>query len=70
MRRHYNSGNRKLQVQSEIDSLELLSCVTKHQIADASKVDHINALSPELPAGFADEPHKAKYLRRAVMHLD
>ena len=75
MRRHYNSGNRKLQLQSEIDSLELLFCVRKHQTDDASKgltelVDHINALAPQLPAGFADEPHKTRYFRCAVKRFD
>ena len=75
MRRHYSSDTRKLQIQSEMDSLDLPSFMSKHNIVDNSHglsklVDHINALAPQLPTGFGDDSHKTRYLLRAVMSLD
>ena len=75
MKRHYNCGTRKLQLQSEVDSLYLQSFMDKHQIADTSYVltklvDHINALAMQLPNGFGNDPHKNRYQRRAVMRLE
>ena len=75
MRRHYSSDTRKLQVQSEMDSLDVPSFMSKHNIADNSRglsklVDHINSLSPQLPTGFGDDPHKTRYLRRAAMSFE
>jgi len=72
MKRHYNSDTRKLQIQSEMDSLELGSFMRKRQYTDhaqalAKMIDHINALAPQLPQGFGDDHHKTRYLRRAVM---
>ena len=72
MRRHYNSETRKLQNQSEMDSLELTSFMHKHGVTDLNDgltkiVNHINALAPQLPAGFGDDAHKTRYLRRAVL---
>ena len=74
MKRHYNYGTRKLQLQSEVDSLYLESFMDKHQIADTSSgltelVDHINALAMQLPNGFGNDPDKNRYQRRAVMRL-
>lgn len=75
MRRHYNSESKKLQLQSEMDSLDLTTFMHKHQLVDfgtglTKLVDYINALAPQLPTGFGDDPHKTRYLRRAVMSLD
>ena len=72
MRRHYNSETRKLQNQSEMDSLELTSFMHKHGVTDLNDgltkiVNHINALAPQLPTGFGDDAHKTRYLRRAVL---
>ena len=72
MRRHYNSETRKLQNQSEMDSLNLTAFMNKHQITDLGEgltkiVNHINALAPQLPTGFGDDAHKTRYLRRAVL---
>ena len=72
MRRHYNSETRKLQNQSEMDSLNLTAFMNKHQITDLGEgltklINHINALAPQLPAGFGDDAHKTRYLRRAVL---
>ena len=74
MRRHFNSETRKLQLQSEMDSLDIASFMNKNKITDQGEglrrlVDHINALAPQLPAGFGDDQHKTRYLRRAVMRL-
>ena len=74
MRRHYNSETRKLQLQSEMDSLDITAFMQKHHITDQAEgltrlVDYINALAPQLPSGFGDDPHKTRYLRRAVMRL-
>ena len=33
-------------------------------------VDHINAIASQLPTGFGDDSHKARYLRRAVIRFD
>ena len=71
MRRHYNSETRKLQLQSEVDSLDLSSFMRKHQITDQSMglaklVDRINVLAPQLLHGFGDDQHKTRYLRRAA----
>jgi len=75
MRRHYNSESKKLQLQSEMDSLDLTTFMHKHQLVDfgtglTKLVDYINALAPQLPTGFGDDPHKTRYLRRAVMSLE
>ena len=75
MRRHYNSETRKLQLQSEMDSLDLASFMRKKQISDSSQglmmiVNHINALAPQLPDCFGNESHKTRYLRKAVMSFD
>lgn len=75
LKRHYNSDSRKLQLQSEVDSLELQSFMSKNQITDASAcltklVDHVHALAPQLPEGFGNDSHKSRYLRRAVMRLE
>ena len=72
MQRHYNSETRKLQNQSEMDSLELTSFMHKHGVTDLGDgltklVNHINALAPQLPAGFGDDAHKTRYMRRAVL---
>ena len=72
MRRHYNSDTRQLQLKSEIDSLSFPAFMRKQQLPDIwtelfRLVDHINVLAPQLPHGFGDDPHKARYLRRAVM---
>ena len=32
MKRHYNSESRKLQLQSEMDSLDLSACITRHEV--------------------------------------
>ncbi len=69
---HYNSDTWKLKLQSEVDSLELLSFLRKHHIADVSEgltklADHITALASQLSAGFGDDTHKIRHLRRAVM---
>ena len=75
MKRHYSSEARKLQIQSEMHSLDLVFFMNNNQITDNSLglsklVDHINSLVPRLLAGFAGDPHKTRYLRRAVMSLD
>ena len=72
MRRHYSSDTRKLQIESEMDSLDLQSFMHKRKITDyvsglTQTVDHINVLAPQLPGGFNDDAHKTRYLRRAVM---
>ena len=75
MRRHYNSDTRKLQLQSEMDSLDLGAFIRKHNLTENSVrltkiVHHINALAPQLTADFGDDLHKTRYLRRAVMGLE
>ena len=70
--RHYNSKTRKLQLQSEMDSLDLFAFMRKSHYVDFNTglrklVRHINALAPQLPHGFDDDAHKTRYLRRAVM---
>ena len=57
MRRHYNSDTRQFQLQSEMDSLDLMTLMRKQDISDDAKglrklVDHINALASQLPPGF------------------
>ena len=74
MRRHYNSETKKLQLQSEMDGLDIMTFMQKYHITDTAEgltrlVDHINALAPQLPQGFGDDAHKTRYLRRAVMRL-
>lgn len=74
MRRHLSSETRKLQLQSEMDSLDIASFMSKNNITDQGEglrrlVNHINALAPQLPAGFGDDPHKTRYLRRTVMRF-
>ena len=75
MRRHYSSDDGKLQLQSEMDSLDPPLFMIKHNILDNSHglsklIDHINALAPQLATGFGNDLHKTCYLRRAVMSLD
>ena len=75
MKRHYSSETRKLQIQSEMESLDLEFFMNKNQITDNSiglskLVDYINSRTNQLPAGFGDDSHKTRYLRRAVMSLD
>lgn len=75
MERHYNSDTRKLQLQSEVDSLDLQKFMNKHQIVDTSTgltklVDYINVLAPQLPECFGNDSHKTIYLGRAVMRLE
>ena len=65
MTRHCNSETRKLQIQSEVDSLDLSAFMTKHQVSDYSDgitkiVNHINALAPQLPNGLGDDAHKTR----------
>ena len=75
MHRHYNSETRKLQLESEMDSLDLGEFLKKRSMADVSEGlikirDHINALASQLPSGFGDEAHEARYLRRAFMRFE
>ena len=75
MCRHFNSENRQVQLQSEMDSLSLASFIQRHHISDIATgltqiVDHINSLAPQLPNEFGDDQHKMRYLRRAVMGFD
>ena len=75
MQRRYSSDTRKVQIQSEMDSLDLRAFMEKNQITDyayglSKLIDHIYALSPQLPQGFNDDAHKTRYLRRAVMSQD
>ena len=70
-RRYFNSESRKLRLQSDMDSLNLSSFMNKHNVSDysqglAKRVNHINALAPELPQGFGDDAHKTRHLRRAI----
>ena len=55
-----------------MDSLEPTSFMHKNDVTDLGDVltklvNHINALTPQLPAGFGDDAHKTRYLRRAVI---
>ena len=75
MRSQYSSETRKLQVQSEMDSLDLTLCMHNNDIKNARIrltriIDRINSLAPKLPAGFGDDAHKTRYLRRSVMGQD
>ena len=75
MRRHYNSETRKLQLQSKMEGLDLGSFMQKNQIADYAQalvqmVDHMNSPALQLPAGFGDDAHKTRYLRKAVMRFE
>ena len=75
MQRHYSSDNGKLQVQSEMNSLDPPSFMIKHNILDNSHglsklINHISALAPQLATGFGNDLHKTCYLRSAVMSLD
>lgn len=75
MQRSYNSETRKLQLQPEMDSMELSSFMHKHKLSNfaeglAKLLDCIDVLAPQLPKGFGDDQHKARYLRRAVMRYD
>ncbi len=72
MRLHYNSENRKLQLQSEMNSPNLASFKRKHQIADPATgltklAGHINAKAPQLLPGFGSDPPVTRYMRCAVM---
>ena len=75
MYRHYNRETRKLQLQSEMASLDLGAFTRKRSITDLSVrlvklCNKRNALASELPSGFREDAHKARYLRRAVMRLE
>ncbi len=75
MRRHCNSETHKLQKQSEMDSMELISFIHRHKFSNytdglAKLVDYINILAPQLPQGFSDDQHKTRYLRPAVIDYD
>ena len=75
MHRHYNSETRKLQLQSEMDSLDIGEFMKKRSMTDVSEglieiCGHINALASQLPSGFGDDAHKTRYLRRAVMRFE
>ena len=75
MRRHYNSETRKLQLQSEMYSLELAAFMRKNQITDHTRcleklINRINDLALQLPLNFGDDNHKTRYLRHAVMRFD
>ncbi len=73
--RHFNSEIGKLHLQSEMDSLDLASYMRKKNCMKpseglASIVNHINALTLQLPHGFGDDPHEKRYFRRSVMCFD
>ena len=75
MHPHYNSETRKLQLQSEMDSLDLGEFMKKRSMTDVSEslikiYDNINALASQLPSGFGDDTHKTRYLRRAVVRFE
>ena len=70
MSRNYNFETRKLQLQSEMDTLDLPYFMPKHQTTDNSVgltklADHISTLAPQLPVGFGDEMNKTRYLHCA-----
>ena len=72
MRWRYSSETRKLQIQFEMDSLDITvhihdNDIKKARIGTTRIIDRINSLAPQLPAGFGDDAHKIRYLRRAVM---
>ena len=63
MRRQYSSETRKLQIQSEMDSLDLSVYMHNNDIKNARIglsriIEPINSLDPQLPAGFGDDAHK------------
>ncbi len=75
MRRHYNSETLKLQLQSEMDSLELKSFMRRHKSSNhterlAKLVDYIKILASQLLEGFGDDQHETQYLLRALMSYD
>ena len=72
MRRHFNSVIRKIQLQSDVDSLELGFFMRKHHINDQELgliklIDRINVMAAQFLRGFGDDHHKTRYLRRAVI---
>lgn len=75
MRRHYNSDTNKLQLQSEMGSIDLTSFMLKNNVQDISSgfsklIDHINALALQLQKGFGDDMHETRYLRRVVSRYE
>ena len=57
-----------------MDRLDLTALMRKHDITDDARgliklVNKINALAPQLPSGFGDDPHKTRYLRKAVKSM-
>ena len=75
MHRQYNSESRQLQAQTKMENLKLADIMTEHTITDTGQglqklIDTINTLAPQLPKNFADDAHKARYLRLALINVD
>ena len=72
MHRQYSSEARKLQIQSEMGSLDLTVYMHNNDIKNSRIgltriIDRIDSLAPQLPAGFAEDAYKTRYIRRAVI---
>ena len=72
---HYYSKTRKLQLQSEMNSLNLSAFMTQNKVTDYSGgiteiMSYIKGSAPKFPSSFGDDAQKTRYLRRKVMRFE